>query len=387
MPGPDQTIPDLPTLADHLSEQAALAFADPRDRLVADHLIGAVDGCGWLAEPAEAIGERLGCPPARLERVLATCRAFDPPGVFARNLADCLALQLAERDRLDPAMRRMLDHLDLVARRDVAALSRLCGVDAEDVIDMVAEIRRLDPKPGAHFAVETAPTRIPEVIVRSAPPDPEQPDAPQGWVVDLNDAALPRLLIDRRYRAEIAAGAPAGSAARVYLRRCLDDARWLIRALDRRATTLLAVSTAIVQRQDAFLRRGIGHLRPMVLREVATDTGLHESTVSRVVSGKTIETPRGLFAMKSLFTQGLAAASAGAVVTSAEAVRHRIRSLIEGEDDAAPLSDDRIAALLKDEGIAIARRTVAKYREAMGIPGSGQRRLDAVMMPARLARA
>ncbi len=391
-PGIDQTLADLPSLADHLSEQAALAFRDPRDRLAAEHLIGALDGAGWLTEAPEAIAGQLGLEPERMARVLEICRGFEPTGVFARDLADCLALQLAERNRLDPAMQRLLDNLPLVARREVAMLARLCGVDAEDVVDMIGEIRALDPKPGARFRDDPVPTRIPDVIVRAAPP-PRPGEAarrhgepPAEWIVELNEAVLPRLLIDRRYRMAVSHGAEA----RPYLRRCLEEARWLIRALDRRATTLLAVSGAIARRQDAFLRHGLSHLRPMVLRDIAADTGLHESTVSRVVAGKTIETPRGLFAMKALFTQGLAAGPRGSpdggVVVSAEAVRLRIRALIEAEGGSAPLSDDRIAAILAAEGVAIARRTVAKYREAMGIPSSSQRRREAALAPVRAAR-
>jgi RNA polymerase sigma-54 factor len=353
------------TLHDHLLEQLAVAALDGAGRAIALVLIDGIDDGGYLRLEVDEVAERLGCDAAKVEAVLACLQAFEPTGVAARNVKECLALQLAERDRLDPAMAALLDNLDLLARRDMAALRRLCGVDDEDLRDMVAEVRALTPRPGAAFGGEPSAPVTPDVFVR---------DGPGGmWNVELNSDALPRLLVDQRYHARVN-GVARSDADKTFIADCLASANWLVRSLDQRARTILKVASEIVRQQDGFLAFGVEHLRPLNLKTVADAIGMHESTVSRVTSNKYLATPRGVFEMKFFFTAAIQSMNGGEA-HSAESVRHRIRQLIDAERDAAGvLSDDRIVEILNETGVDIARRTVAKYRESMRIPSSVERR-------------
>jgi RNA polymerase sigma-54 factor len=296
---------------------------------------------------------------------------FDPPGVFARDLPECLALQLRDRNRLDPAMRLLLDNLPLLAARNAPALLRICGVDAEDLAEMVAEIKSLDPRPGHAFDPPLAQPVIPDVIMRA------QRDG--DWLVELNADTLPRVLVNNRYFARVSR-AVHSKAEREYLSDRLQSANWLVKSLDQRATTILKVASDIVRQQDGFFRRGVQALRPLILRDIADAIGMHESTESRVTTNKDMATPRGLFELKYFFTASIAA-SRGGDAHSAEAVRFRIRGLIDGEPSDDTLSDERIVELLEKDGVEIARRTVAKYREAMRIPSSVQRRREKILAP------
>jgi RNA polymerase sigma-54 factor len=290
---------------------------------------------------------------------------FEPTGVMARDVRECLALQLRDRDRLDPAMDALLSNLDLLARRDMVALRKACGVDDEDLRDMISELKALTPRPGAAFGGEPSHAVSPDVYVR---------EGPGGlWHVELNSDTLPRVLVDQRYHARVSGGART-DADKAFLSDCMASAGWLVRSLDQRARTILKVSSEIVRQQDGFLAYGVQHLRPLNLKTVADAIGMHESTVSRVTSNKYIATPRGLFELKFFFTSSIAS-SEGGEAHSAESVRHRIRQLIEAErTDTEVHSDDTIVDILKEAGVDIARRTVAKYREAMRIPSSVERR-------------
>ena len=353
------------TLAEHLHAQLAMAGLTGADLAIALVLIDAVDEGGYLRCDLAEVAQRLGCAEARAEAVLQRLQGFEPTGVFARGVAECLMLQLRERDRYDPAMAALLDNLDLVARRDMAGLRRACGVDEEDLNEMLAELRALTPKPGSAFGGDPITPVAPDVIVRES--------LGGLWHVELNSDVLPRLLVDQRYHARIAGGARS-DADKTFVSDCLSSANWLVRSLDQRAKTILKVASEIVRQQDGFLAFGVEHLRPLNLKTVAEAIGMHESTVSRVTSNKYMATPRGVFEMKFFFTAAIASSDGGAS-HSAESVRHKIRQLIEGERDAeGVLSDDRIVELLKDVGVDIARRTVAKYREAMRIPSSVDRR-------------
>ncbi len=334
------------------------------DRLIARHIVDAIDDNGYLAEPLPEMAERLGVALPRLEKLLAAVQRFEPTGVGARDLAECLALQLAEQDRLDPAMKTLLAHLPLLAKRDFAQLQKLCGVDAEDMAEMAAEIRRLDPKPGRAFASGAVETVIPDVIVRAAPDG--------SWLVDLNPETLPRVLVNQTYHARISAHARS-DGDKAFIADCLQTANWLTRSLEQRARTILKVASEIVRHQDAFFAYGVEHLRPLNLRTVADAVGMHESTVSRVTSNKYLISPRGLYELKYFFTASIAATGFGEA-HSAEAVRHRIKGLIDAETPDQVMSDDAIVARLRDQGVDIARRTVAKYRESMGIASSMERR-------------
>lgn len=353
------------TLREHVREQIAFTFSEPADRLLAEELAEGLDEAGYFVGDFEEVAARTGADMETLERIHAACRTFDPPGLFARDLAECLAIQLQARDRLDPAMRTLLSHLGLLAKRDFQALKRLCGMDEEDLVDMLAEIRALDPKPGAGFSTAAADPIVPDVIVR--------PSANGGWAVELNQDALPRVLVNETYFDIVSRR--AGKDEKAFLSECLQNANWLARSLDQRAKTILKVASEIVRQQDAFLVHGVRHLRPLKLRTVAEAIGMHESTVSRVAANKYMMTPRGVFELRYFFTTAIAAADGGDA-HSAEAVRDRIRSLVDAEDVEDVLSDDAIVDILRKEGVEIARRTVAKYREAMNIPSSVQRRRE-----------
>jgi RNA polymerase sigma-54 factor len=364
LPGIDQTLARPVTLREHLLAQLAEEIKDPIDRVIGAHLVDQIDESGYVTVPLDSVAQTMGCEPARVESVLHQLQRFEPTGIFARNLAECLALQLKERDRYDPAMQALVENLSLLACRDIPALLRLCRVDAADLAEMAAEIRALDPKPGLQFDGAIAQPVVPDVFVR-----------PQGagWLVELNSDSLPRVLINTRYYAEVSAST-RDKAAKDYLADKYQSANWLVKALHQRATTILKVSREIVRQQEAFLRHGVQHLKPLVLRDIAQAIGMHESTVSRVTTNKYMVTPRGIFELKYFFTSAIAASSGGDAL-SAEAVRFRIKSLIDREAREV-LSDDRIVDILLKEGVDIARRTVAKYREAMNIPSSVQRRRE-----------
>jgi RNA polymerase sigma-54 factor len=360
----EATVSGEPTLREHLTEQLVVDLPDPIERMIGIQLIEALDEAGWLSESLDQIAQRLECPVERVEKVLDVVQRFDPPGLFARTLKECLALQLRDRNRLDPAMQAMLDNLDLVARHDKPALLKVCGVDEEDLSDMVAELRSLDPKPAQAFEHEIAQTVTPDIIMRT------HPDG--GWTVELNPETLPRVLVNVDYFARVRSGV-RDRKEREYVNDCFQSANWLVKSLHQRATTILKVSTEIARQQDGFFRKGIGYMKPLVLRDIAEAIEMHESTVSRVTTNKFIHTPRGLFELKYFFSAAIGDLKGG-TAHSAESVRFRIKALIEDEAPASILSDDRIVEILNGEGIDIARRTVAKYREAMKIPSSVQRR-------------
>jgi RNA polymerase sigma-54 factor len=354
------------TLTDHLAEQLALAVGDPARRMIGQYLIDMVDEAGYLPGELASVAEKLGAPLREVDAVLEILQGFDPPGVCARSLTECLAIQLKERDRFDPAMQALVAHLDLLAKRDLAALRRICGVNEEDLTDMIGEIRQLNPKPGLAFGTTLVQPIVPDVFVRPGPDG--------GWAVELNSDTLPKVLVNQSYYADVAKTA-RNDKDKTYLADCLQTATWLIRALDQRAKTILKVATEIVRQQDAFFANGVQHLRPLNLKTIADAIGMHESTVSRVTANKYMATSRGIFELKYFFTSAIAAADGGEA-HSAEAVRHRIKQLIDAESAQDVLSDDTIVERLRAAGIDIARRTVAKYREAMRIPSSVQRRRE-----------
>jgi RNA polymerase sigma-54 factor len=353
------------SLAEHLHAQLAVAKLTEQERAVAAVLIDGVDEGGYLRADLNELAERLGASRELIERVLLRLQGFEPTGVFARDVRECLALQLAEKNRLDPAMEALLDNLPLLARRDFPGLRRACGVDEDDLREMIAELKALTPRPGAAFGGEPAAPVVPDVFVREG--------AVGMWHVELNAETLPRLLVDQRYHARVSGGARS-EQEKTFVADCLASANWLVKSLDQRAKTILKVASEIVRQQDAFLAFGVEHLRPLNLKTVADAIGMHESTVSRVTSNKYLATPRGVFEMKFFFTSAIAS-TGGGEAHSAESVRHKIRQLIDGERTEWEVhSDDRIVEILKEAGVDIARRTVAKYREAMRIPSSVERR-------------
>lgn len=363
----DDFVATRKTLRDVLDEQIPFLLSDPVDRLIAQHLVDQLDEAGYLqGSPAET-ALKLGKPVAEIERVLHRLQELDPPGIFARSLSECLAIQLRAKDRLDPAMAVLVDNLELLARRDFATLKKLCSVGEEDLLDMLAEIRKLDPKPGTRYETGASEAVVPDIIVRAAPDG--------TWHVELNADTLPRVLVNREYHAAVSGRTSRDSEDYGFLNECLQTANWLTRSLDQRARTIMKVATEIVRQQDAFLMHGVDHLRPLNLKTIAEAIKMHESTVSRVTSNKYMLTPRGLFELKYFFTVSIGSAEGGDA-HSAESVRHRIRTMIAQESPDAVLSDDDIVDILRKGGVDLARRTVAKYREAMNIPSSVQRRRE-----------
>lgn len=353
------------TLVEHLNAQLAMAIHDERDRLIGTYLIDQVDENGYLRANMEELADRLGVTTARISSVLTVLQTFEPTGVLARSLSECLGLQLKERGELDGSMQALLENLPLLANHDLPKLAKICGLSLEDLGDYASRLRALAPKPGLAFGSDAAAAVEPDVFVR---------DRPDGsWSVELNTETLPRVLVNSRYYAEVCGGTKDESV-KTYMSECQQNASWLVKSLDQRARTILKVSSEIIKQQDGFFAFGVDHLRPLNLKAVADAIEMHESTVSRVTSNKYMSTPRGVFELKYFFTAAIASMDGGDA-HSAEAVRHKIKILIsEEKDPKSVLSDDKIVSLLQAQGIDIARRTVAKYREALGIPSSVQRR-------------
>lgn len=365
------------TLAEHLHGQIGAVASDPRALFLARWLIDQLDDAGYLPVALREVADDLGVPLAEVEAALALVQSLDPTGVGARNLAECLALQAREADRYDPCMARLLDNLDLLARGEVARLKRMCGVDDEDFAEMLSELRGYDPKPGLRFGGGVAEAVVPDILVRST----VDADGVAGWDIALNQATLPRLVVNRRYYVELR-GTCVERQAKAWLGEKLADANWLLKALDQRQKTILKVAAEIVKQQDGFFRKGVSELKPLTLRTVAEAISMHESTVSRVTSNKYLHCERGTFELKYFFTSGVASAD-GEGAVSAEAVKAQIRSLIDAEDPKAVLSDDALVDLLRDKGFDLARRTVAKYREAIGLGSSVQRRRQKALAAVR----
>ena len=358
------------SLADHLLAQAGPAIAHD-DAFIAAHLIDQIDEAGYLTVSLLDIANRLGVPLVRVGGVLATIQTFDPTGVGARDLAECLALQAREADRYDPCMARLIDNLDLLARGELTRLKRMCDVDDEDMADMIRELRGYDPKPGCRYGGEPAQSVTPDLFVARTK---------AGWAIEINASTLPRVLVNRSYYTELSGG-QQDKASKAWLSDCLASANWLVKALDQRQRTIIKVATEIVKQQEAFFLKGVAHLRPLTLRQVADAIEMHESTVSRVTSNKYVSCARGLYELKYFFTSAIQSADGGEAV-SAQAVKSAIRALIDTEG-AKILSDDTLVELLNGKGFDIARRTVAKYREALGIGSSVQRRRAKTLEGAR----
>lgn len=349
-------------LYEHLLHQAGQTLSG-NALIIAEQLIGQINDAGYLEADLLETAYRLGMPLSEVEAALAVIQSFEPTGVGARTLSECIALQAKEADRYDPAMATLINNLDLLAKGQIPHLRRICGVDDEDMADMIRELRGYDPKPGLRYSSDRPAEVVPDIFVTPAG---------KGWAIEINGSTLPRLLVNRRYHNELATNS-RDKNSRAWLSECLTSANWLIKALDQRQRTILRVTEEIVKRQDGFFRHGVTHLRPLTLRTIADDVGLHESTISRVTSNKYLSCPRGTYELKFFFTSAIASADGGEAA-SAEAVKSHIRQLISEEQPTAILSDDTLVDLLRERGFDIARRTVAKYREAIGLGSSVQRR-------------
>lgn len=355
------------TLREYLTQQLHMAVSDEWDRMIGALLIDSLDAGGYLRSSVSELSERLSCSVERIGNLLDIMKGFDPTGVFARDLSECLALQLEEQGKLDAPMKLLLNHLQLLADHDYKKLASLCGgVNETYLFDMIEEIKSLNPKPAAEFDHIVVQTAVPDVLMKRMPKN-----LGGGWRVELNSDTLPRVLINQDYFTQVSKHS-RDAKDKAYVNEQMASANWLVRALDQRAQTILKVAAAIVEEQDAFFNYGIEFLRPLTLKDIAGQIEMHESTVSRVTTNKYIGTPRGLFELKFFFSTALI--SADGAVHSAEGIKARIKTLIDAEDPVNILSDDAIVDLLKAEGVDLARRTVAKYRETMHIGSSVVRR-------------
>jgi len=352
------------SLADFLYEQVGLASNDAAQEALARYLIGQIDEAGYLTMPLRDVALELDVPIADVEDALKIVHSLDPTGVGARDLAECLAIQAKEMDRFDPCMERLIENLDLIAKGSFAQLRRICSVDEEDFADMLSELRTYDPRPGLQYGAREGAAVVPDILIGRGPD--------KNWTINLNEATLPRLVVNRSYYLELREGS-VDKESRSWLQEKLGDANWLIKALDQRQKTILKVAAEIVKQQAGFFHRGVSELKPLTLRTVAEEIEMHESTVSRVTSNKYLHCDQGTFELKYFFTSGVASAESEGGASS-EAVKARIKALTDVEDPKKILSDDKLVDLLKAEGLDLARRTVAKYREAMGIGSSVQRR-------------
>ena len=362
----EQTIRQEVSLREHLSQQIHIDLPDSTERVIAMYLLDLLDEFGRLPSDLENNTEKLGCDFSRIEGVLLKLQALDPPGIFARNLAECWSIQLRELNRYDPAIEILIQNIKLLERHDYKTLSQLCGVDLDDIKDMINEIWALNHNPAEAFDRVITQPIIPDVMMRSGPSN--------TWILELNNDTLPKVLINNQYYSMIKKSVRT-KADKQYVTEKLQIANWLVKSLHQRATTILKVATEIVQQQDAFFEKGVEFLKPLILKDVAEEIEMHESTVSRVTSNKYINTPRGIYELKYFFTTAINSSTGGSA-HSAESVRYRIKSLIRTESPKKILSDDKLVELLKTDGIKIARRTVAKYRESMKIPSSVQRRRE-----------
>ena len=361
----ERTIGQKTSLKIYLSDQLKIVSLPQIDQLIASYLIEMIDESGYLLEDLSDLPKQLGCEEEDVERVVNILQGLEPLGIFSRSLSECLSIQLRELDRLDPYMQILIDNLDLLGKRDLPALKKLCGVDSEDLKDMVVEIQNLNPKPGLVFTGgDPIQPVVPDVFVFKNPSD--------KWIVELNNNTLPKVLVNNIYYNELCRRG-SSKKDKAYISDCYANANWLVKALDQRARTILKVCSELVKQQENFFNRGVRYLVPLRLQTIADAIGMHESTVSRVTANKFLGTDRGIFEMKYFFTTSINA-SDGNDVFSSEAVRFRIKELIDAEDPKEILPDDKIVKNLKARGIGIARRTVAKYREAMNIPSSVQRR-------------
>ncbi|AOL93100.1 RNA polymerase factor sigma-54 [Porphyrobacter sp. LM 6] len=351
------------TLAEHLEGQIGAAASDAQTAFIARHIIGLLDEAGYLTVPLQEVADELRVDIFDAKAGLRLVQSLDPSGVGARNLAECIAIQAREADRYDPCMKALIDNLDLVARGEVERLKRLCRVDDEDFADMLRELRSYNPRPGLAFAPAETGTVVPDILLTA--------NAGGGWDLAINEDTLPKLIVNRGYYLELNSGA-TNKESQSWLKEKLADAHWLIRALDQRQKTILKTAAEIVKQQDGFFRRGVSELRPLTLREVAEQIGMHESTVSRVTSNKYLACARGTFELKYFFTSGVA--SADGEGASSAAIKARIKALIDAETVKNILSDQQLAEMLQKEGFDLARRTVAKYREAIGLGSSAERR-------------
>ena len=359
------------SLFEHVTKQIQIGFAAPQDRMIAFALMEGLDEAGYYRGNMMELTRQFECEISDVELVLARLQQFEPAGIFAMDLAQCLEIQLRENGELTPVMQVMLANISLLEKHDFKTLQKKCGVDEATLKNMLIALRRLDPKPGAQFTHDIAQTLVPDILMRKNK-DANNPDT---WIVELNPDTLPRVLVNQRYAAMVQSK-NVKKEEKQFLIDKYQGAQWLVKAMDQRAQTIIKVAAEIVRQQESFFAYGASYLKPLVLRNVAEQVEVHESTVSRVTTGKYMTTPRGVFELKYFFSSSVGGAENGDVgmAHSSNAIKARIKEFIDKEDPKKVLSDDDIVNLLKADDISLARRTVTKYREAMNIGSSVERR-------------
>lgn len=357
-----------PSLYGHVCAEIDRMIACPRERMIGYAFAEALEPSGWLEQSIEGMAQMLNIPEELAEQVLHKLQTIEPAGLFARTLKECLQLQALHHEDGSPQFMILLDNLDLLAAGDMKSLKKICGVAGDQLRSMVNLMRSFNPKPGTLFETSVDPIRAPDLIVTKNS---------NGWRIDLNRSTLPSVQIDQDY-AQKALKSASSEEDKVFLKERVAGARWLKSAVEQRNSTTMAVGAEIVKRQQAFLEKGIGALRPLVLRDVAVAINVHESTVSRVTSGLMMTTPQGTFRLKDMFSVGVESEGEDGI-EAASAIKYRIKKLIDSEPPIMPYSDDTIVTFMAKEGITLARRTVAKYRTLQKIPSSFQRRREAVM--------
>ncbi len=365
LPPIENALSNKGSLADHLEWQLSLQTTDPLIRAIGEAIIGNIDDDGMLVASVSEIADLGPWPVASVEKALEHLQAFDPIGVGARDLQECLLLQLrAHGLGGTPVETLVRDHLPLLQNHRVPELAKALGLSHEEIKTYLEVVRHLDPKPGSRYTPAESHYVIPDVYIIKTE---------DGYRAVLNEEGLPQLRISPVYRRLLDKGGESSDETRAYVKDKFRSALWLLKSVDQRQKTIIKVATSIITFQSEFLDKGIEHLRPLVLRDVANDIGMHESTVSRVVNNKYMHTPQGVYEMKYFFHSGISS-SYGENVSSVT-IKQRIKKIIEGEDAKRPMSDSKIMNLLQKEGLMLARRTIAKYREELRIPTSNQRKV------------
>ena len=363
-PSYENLLTKKPSLTDHLMWQLGLSRLENREREVAAEIIGNVDDDGYLQVSIEELSAQIGCDPEQAEKVLSAVQDFDPPGVASRNLQECLLKQVEQLGMTEDAVGIILrDHINDLENRRYQVIARCLQIPLDDVFSAAKFISSLDPRPGSQFGQEDVHYIIPDIFVYKISDE---------YIVVLNDEGLPNLRINSFYRNALSGAEQLDEKAGEYIQEKLRGALWLIKSIHQRQRTIYRVTKSIVKFQRDFFDRGVEHLKPLVLRDVAEDIEMHESTVSRVTTNKYVQTPQGLFELKYFFNSGINTTGGDSVAS--ESVKSKIKEIITAEDARKPFSDQKIVEILRSQGIDIARRTVTKYREMLGVGSSTQRK-------------
>jgi len=359
----EQTVSEEVTLKSILREQALLEFDQDDEKFISQVLIDYIDPSGWMTKGLSEISEIVGCDENKVQLIIDRMKAFEPSGVFAQNLKECLEIQLKAKNQFDEGIRILLNNFDLLASGDLKSICKICNFSKKDISEKLSIIKKLNPKPGSLYSTSENNIFHPDVIVKFKN---------EEWEVELNQSTLPKIVVNEDYINQLS-NLNCNQGDKKFINESIGSAKWLIKAIEQRNITTLKISSEIVQQQKDFFEKGLSFLKPMILKDVAKKIGMHESTVSRVTSSKLMLTPRGIFDMKHFFSASINSTEKGESY-SAASVRETLKNLISSEPLNQPFSDEIIVSKLQKEGINLARRTVAKYRELMSIPSSAERR-------------